>query len=416
MLLGFFPFLIVSVSLSRIFFSRQTTVAAIDFALRDYFPDALGSFLSNNLPARPVTDWIAILLLLFSSNGIFEPLEVALNKIWGIQKNRSYLHNQVVSLALMFSCGSLALLSLGITELRVGSASGLRIERWTSVLFFKLAAVPLTSLMLFLIYRYLPNGRPPLRRVIAAAIGTGLLLEALKYLNVLVWPWLDARIQREYGVFRYSATILFLSFLASMLVLAGAEWAARGHRLGDVKPASETMGDPRGMLAVITGASSGLGAAFARKLAARGYDLLLIARREDRLQSIAREIGEQYHVRTEILVADLTDDAALAVVAARIRDAPDLGLLVNNAGFGTLGYFFDADPHVQEQMHRLHVLATMRLSHAALANLVPRATAGTGIINVSSVAAFAASPQNVSYGATKTWMNRFTEGLAIELG
>src|SRR4051794_9881042 len=73
-LLGFFPFLIVSVSISRIFFSRQTAVAAIDFALRDSFPDALGSFLSNNLPARPVTDWIAIGLLLFSSNGIFEPL------------------------------------------------------------------------------------------------------------------------------------------------------------------------------------------------------------------------------------------------------------------------------------------------------------------------------------------------------
>jgi len=230
-LLSFFPFLIVSVSLSQAFFSRETTVAAIDFALRDYFPDALGSFLSKNLPPRPVTDWVALLLLLFSSNGVFEPLEVAFNKIWGIHKNRGYLHNQLVSLALIFSCGSLALLSLGITELRVGSSGGLRIELWTSVLFFKLAAVPLTSLILFLVYRYLPNGRPPLSRVIAAAIGAGLMLEALKYLNVLIWPWLDARIQREYGVFRYSATILFLSFFASMLVLAGAEWAARGHRL-----------------------------------------------------------------------------------------------------------------------------------------------------------------------------------------
>jgi hypothetical protein len=169
------------------------------------------------------------------------------------------------------------------------------------------------------------------------------------------------------------------------------------------------------MLAVITGASSGLGATFARKLAARGYDLLLIARREDRLRSVAREIAEQYHIRAAILAADLTDDGALAVVAARIRDATDLGLLVNNAGFGTLGYFFDADPDVQAKMHRLHVLATMRLSHAALANLVPRAMAGSGIINVSSVAAFAPSPQSVSYGTTKTWMNRFTEGLAIEL-
>src|ERR1700726_893789 len=73
-LLGFFPFLMVSVSLSRIFFSRQTTVAPIDFPLRDYFPDALGSFLSSNLPQRPVTDWLAIVLLLVSSNGIFEPL------------------------------------------------------------------------------------------------------------------------------------------------------------------------------------------------------------------------------------------------------------------------------------------------------------------------------------------------------
>ena len=170
------------------------------------------------------------------------------------------------------------------------------------------------------------------------------------------------------------------------------------------------------MLAVITGASSGLGATFARKLAARGYDLLLVARREDRLRSIAREIGEQYRVRTEILAADLTDDSALAAVAARIRGASDLGLLVNNAGFGSLGYFFEIDPEIQEKMHRLHVIATLRLSHAALVNLVPRAAPGTGIINVSSVAAYGASPQNVSYCATKTWMNRFSQGLAIELG
>jgi hypothetical protein len=169
------------------------------------------------------------------------------------------------------------------------------------------------------------------------------------------------------------------------------------------------------MLAVITGASSGLGAVFARKLAARGYDLLLIARREDRLRSIAREIGEQYHVRTEIVVADLTDDGALATVAARIREAFDLGLLINNAGFGTLGYFFESDPLIQERMHRLHVLATMRLTHAALVNLIPRAAAGTGIINVSSVAAYLASPMGVSYNATKTWMNRFTQGVAMEL-
>ncbi len=169
------------------------------------------------------------------------------------------------------------------------------------------------------------------------------------------------------------------------------------------------------MLAVITGASSGLGATFARKLAARGYDLLLVARRQDLLQSLARELGEQYHVKAEALEADLTDDDALAAVAARVRDAADLGLLVNNAGFGTLGYFFEADVESQVNMHRLHVLATVRLSHAALANLVPRGLAGTGVINVSSVAAYTPSPGNAAYCSTKAWMNRFTEAVSMDL-
>jgi uncharacterized protein len=168
-------------------------------------------------------------------------------------------------------------------------------------------------------------------------------------------------------------------------------------------------------LAVITGASSGIGAAFARKLAARGYDLLLVARREDRLRGLARELTDQFPISAEALPADLTDPPDLERVAARIAAASNLGLLVNNAGFGTNGYFFEADTAGQQQMHLLHVVATSRLTHAALANLVPRAMSGTGVINVSSVAAFACSPMNVSYCATKAWMNRFTEGLAIEL-
>ena len=169
------------------------------------------------------------------------------------------------------------------------------------------------------------------------------------------------------------------------------------------------------MLAVVTGASSGIGATFARKLAARGYDLLLIARREDRLNSIADEVRSLYRVKAETLSADLATDAGRTRAAARIREAPELALLVNNAGFGTMGYFFETDLKGQEQMHQLHVLATMTLTHAALANLFPRNLAGTGVINVSSVAAFGASPQNVSYHATKAWINAFTEGLATEL-
>ena len=101
---------------------------------------------------------------------------------------------------------------------------------WLSLFFFKLAAVPLTALVLLLIYRFCPMGRP-LQRELPAAIGVGFLMEVLKYVNTLVWPWFQRKLSREYGVFQYSVTLIFLGFLASMLVLAGAEWAARGHRL-----------------------------------------------------------------------------------------------------------------------------------------------------------------------------------------
>jgi uncharacterized BrkB/YihY/UPF0761 family membrane protein len=230
-LLAFFPFLIVSVSLSRVFFDQQTTVAAIDFALRDYFPDALGRFLRNNLPERRPAQFASIVLLLFTANGIFEPLEVALNRVWGIAKNRSFFRHQLVSLALIFACGALALLSLAATAVHRESLGGFRADAWITSLVLKILSVPLAALMLFLIYRYLPNGRPPLSRVVPAAVIVGVLLEVLKYLNAWLWPWMDLKISREYGVFRYSVTLVFLGFLTSMLVLAGAEWAARGHRM-----------------------------------------------------------------------------------------------------------------------------------------------------------------------------------------
>ena len=114
-----------------------------------------------------------------------------------------------------------------------------------------------------------------------------------------------------------------------------------------------------------------------------------------------------------VLAADLADDAGCERVAEKIRAAPNLGLLVNNAGFGTLGFFADADVAGQMQMHRLHVLATVRLTHAALENLIPRGEGG--VINVSSVAAFGQTAGSVSYCATKGWMNDFTAGLYAEL-
>jgi uncharacterized protein len=170
---------------------------------------------------------------------------------------------------------------------------------------------------------------------------------------------------------------------------------------------------PERKLAAITGASAGIGTTFARKLAARGYDLLLIARREDRLRSIAAELSDAHRVKAEVLAADLADSAGVERAAARIQGAADLNLLVNNAGFGLHGLFFESDVAGQAEMHRLHVMATMRLTHAALVNLVPRGTGG--VINVASVAGFAQAPGSISYNSTKAWMISFTEGVAIEL-
>ena len=181
---------------------------------------------------------------------------------------------------------------------------------------------------------------------------------------------------------------------------------------------------PERLLAVVTGASSGMGAVFARKLAGRGYDLLLAARREDRLRKLAEDLTSEHGVAVELLVVDLATDEGCEALAGRIRTALNFGLLVNNAGFGTMGMFQQADLEPAERMHRLHVLATLVLSHAALRNLAARPdhagntgviAGNTGIINVSSVAAFGQSPTSICYNATKAWMNSFTEGLAIEL-
>ena len=162
----------------------------------------------------------------------------------------------------------------------------------------------------------------------------------------------------------------------------------------------------------ITGASSGIGATFARRLAAE-HDLLLIARRKDRLEQLANELTSAYRTQVEILPADLSAEADLQSIAERMEREPRLALLINNAGFGTKGRFWEAALEGQEQMHRLHVMAAMRLTHAALRNMVPRDLGG--IINVASVSAFVRSPGTTSYAATKSWMTAFTEGLYLEL-
>lgn len=242
-LLSFYPFLTVMLSFCRNILRWPSAVQAIYVALDDYFPGDLGIFVRRNAPHASV-EIGSMFLLLLTANGVFEPLEVALNRAWGVTKNRPYWRNQLVALGMIFACGSLALLSLMFSALNTnwvsawaGAHAG--IEVWLNLVVFKLAALPLSIFALFLVFWLLPNRKIDPRTAGAAAILTGIVLEALKYLNLLVWRLMQTKIDKEYGVFQHSATILLWSFVASLIVLAGAEWSARRSRELDTDGAPE---------------------------------------------------------------------------------------------------------------------------------------------------------------------------------
>lgn len=230
-LLSFYPFLIVMLSFCRNVLHWQAALDAVALALDDYFPGDLGNFIWRNLPTRGKVQWVSMVLLLVTANGIFEPLEVALNRVWKVPANRSYLRNQLVALGLIFLCGGLALVSLMLTAMNqtwIARWSGSHAHTaWMNLLLFKLAAVPISILALFFVYWLLPNRKIEPLKVAPVAILVGLLLEALKYVTLLVWPLLSNKLRDEYGVFHNSVTILLWSFIGAMIILAGAEWSAR---------------------------------------------------------------------------------------------------------------------------------------------------------------------------------------------
>ena len=169
----------------------------------------------------------------------------------------------------------------------------------------------------------------------------------------------------------------------------------------------------RSRTAWVTGASSGIGTAYARQLARDGFDLVLVARSKGRLEELAEEIRKESSVGVRVLPADLTQPASLAEVERGLREDTDLELLVNNAGFGTAGRFHELDLEREESEVRLNVLAPTRLSHAALAAMVPRSRGG--VINVSSIGGLAPAPFTSTYGATKAYLVSLTEALSEEL-
>lgn len=238
MLLSFFPFVTVMLSLCRYVFKWKAAVNAIYFTLDDYFPDVFGHFLRRNFEAtvesRGPVQIVSLLLLFFTASGIFEPLEVALNRIWNCTENRSYIKNQLIGLALVFACGALVLVSFTFTALNEQFVHGAARHTSTSnilgLFLFKLAAIPMSMLLLFLIYWLLPNCKVKAAKIIPAAILVGFVLEILKYVNLLTWPYLRNKLALEYGPFVYTVTIILWGFVAALVVLAGAEWSARYAR------------------------------------------------------------------------------------------------------------------------------------------------------------------------------------------
>jgi membrane protein len=237
-ILSFFPFVLLLMTLIRRVFHSPVMYEVVLQLLRDYLP-AGQDFVIRNLNAlvgaRHQAQLASLAILLITSTGIFLPLEVALNRIWGFQENRSYLGNQLISLGLAFWCGLLALLSIGMTAGNVAlmefvlHGHGTIIVRMVGFLMMKVFAIGASIAIFFLIYWILPNGKVPARAVLPTAIIMGLLFEALKYGYILALPRLN--FAEVYGPFSLSVSLMFWAFLSGLLLLTGAHLSAQSHVL-----------------------------------------------------------------------------------------------------------------------------------------------------------------------------------------
>jgi len=233
-ILAFFPFVLLLMNLALRVFHSPAMYNVIKELLRDYVPSGQ-DFVIRNLNAlvwaRSRVQVFSLAILLVTSTGVFLPLEVALNRVWRFPDNRSYLGNQLISLALAFACGILAMLSIAISAGNIVLLHFLTfghdffLVRVLGFLTEKVFATLASMAIFFLIYWLLPNGKVPAKTVMPAAVIMGVLAEVLKYSYFWALPRLN--FQEVYGPFALSASMMFWAFLLGLLMLTGAHLSAQ---------------------------------------------------------------------------------------------------------------------------------------------------------------------------------------------
>jgi membrane protein len=261
-ILSLFPFIVMMFTVARQVFHSATMVREIGGMLHDLLPSSAinQDFVVRNMsllvhPAGSV-QIASVVMLLISSTGVFLPLEVALNRVWGVKKNRSYLMNQLVSLGLAFLVGFLAMIAVGAATAQTSILTFLFFGHTDNVvfsfihhLFLQIAVAFLSVGMFFLVYWILPHRKLPVRAVLPTAILMGLLWDIGRVLFVLLLPKMD--LHAVYGPFEVSVGIMLWAFLTGLLLLTGAQYSATRHglwlaRLADLEEARSQESEPAG--------------------------------------------------------------------------------------------------------------------------------------------------------------------------
>jgi membrane protein len=238
-ILSLFPFIVLLLTVSRKVFHSRAIEGVVADLMRSFLPTGQ-DFVIRNMQVlanpRKGTQIFSVVMLLITSTGVFLPLEVALNSVWGVTRNRSYVHNQVVSLGLALAVGVLAMVSVASTAgqntllawVFFGHTDNMvyQVASHGAMRFFALVA---SMLLFFLIYWVLPYRKIPARAVMPTAIVIGLLWQVAKYLYVLALPRLD--FQAVYGPFYISVGLMMWAFLSGLLLLAGAHFSATRYTL-----------------------------------------------------------------------------------------------------------------------------------------------------------------------------------------